>query len=246
MGIRAILCITFLACNLLTGAESPVREAEPPYPLTKYDLLGRVTRIDYPEHPISHGRMRACYEYGSAGYISGISVQVNTNGILPGYCNKDIVENISYNEFGQTSSLTLGNGITTSYRYDVKGRMVRINSSGDVGGNAKVLQDAVYSFNPNNNITNVVNNSTDFNTQFVYSYDGLGRLTSANGSYLGIADGNLSRKFQQSFEYAKNGNLISKRIHDPASGNISDEWSYQCFFEKSTSILYIYPNIQLI
>ncbi|ULG94614.1 hypothetical protein FH584_20210 (plasmid) [Leptospira interrogans] len=44
-----------------------------------------MTRIDYPEHPISHGRMRACYNYGTAGYISGISVQVNTNGILPGY-----------------------------------------------------------------------------------------------------------------------------------------------------------------
>ncbi|AZQ04274.1 hypothetical protein LEP1GSC190_19490 (plasmid) [Leptospira mayottensis 200901116] len=223
---------------LATSAGNPLpTETQGPYITeTKYDLLGRVTRIDYPEHPISHGRMRACYEYGSAGYISGISVQVNTNGILPGYCNKDIVENISYNEFGQTSSLTLGNGITTSYSYDVKGRMVRIHSSGDVGGNAKVLQDAVYSFNPNNNITNVVNNSTDFNTQFVYSYDGLGRLTSANGSYLGIADGNLSRKFQQSFEYAKNGNLVSKRIHDPASSNVSDEWSYVYSNHQVTNI----------
>ncbi|TGK40765.1 hypothetical protein EHQ12_07120, partial [Leptospira gomenensis] len=110
------------------------------------------------------------------------------------YCNKDIVENISYNEFGQTANLTLGNGITTSYSYDVKGRMVRLNSSGDVGGNTKVLQDAVYSFNPNNNITNVANNTTDFHTQSDYGYDGLGRLTSANGSYLGIADGNLSRR----------------------------------------------------
>ncbi|EKR98109.1 RHS repeat-associated core domain protein [Leptospira mayottensis 200901122] len=223
---------------LATSAGNPLpTETQGPYITeTKYDLLGRVTRIDYPEHPISHGRMRACYEYGSAGYISGISVQVNTNGILPGYCNKDIVENISYNEFGQTSSLTLGNGITTSYSYDVKGRMVRIHSSGDVGGNAKVLQDAVYSFNPNNNITNVVNNSSDFNTQFVYNYDGLGRLISANGIYLGIADGNLSRKFQQSFEYAKNGNLISKRIHEPASNNVSDEWSYQYTNHQVTNI----------
>ncbi|WP_036098244.1 hypothetical protein, partial [Leptospira noguchii] len=118
-----------------------------------------------------------------------------------------LIPSHSKREFGQTSSLRLGNGITTSYGYDVKGRMVRLNSSGDVGGNAKTLQDAVYSFNPNNNITNIANNTTDFNTQYDYGYDGLGRLTSANGSYLGIADGNLSRRFQQSFEYAKNGNL---------------------------------------
>ncbi|UOG54458.1 RHS repeat domain-containing protein [Leptospira noguchii] len=225
---------TILATS--SGNPLPTETGGPYITETRYDLLGRVTRIDYPEHPISHGRMRACYEYGSAGYISGISVQVNTNGILPGYCNKDIVENISYNEFGQTANLTLGNGITTSYSYDVKGRMVRLNSSGNVGGNTKVLQDAVYSFNPNNNITNIANTTTDFNTQYDYGYDGLGRLTSANGSYLGIAEGNLSRRFQQSFEYSKNGNLSSKRIHDPLSGNITDEWSYQYTNHQVTNI----------
>ncbi|UZN08984.1 hypothetical protein M5D10_04005 [Leptospira santarosai] len=223
---------------LATSAGNPLpTETQGPYITeTRYDLLGRVTRIDYPEHPISHGRMRACYEYGSAGYISGISVQVNTNGILPGYCNKDIVENINYNEFGQTATVTLGNGIATSYGYDVKGRMVRLNSSGDVNGNTKVLQDAVYSFNPNNNITNIANTTTDFNTQYDYGYDGIGRLTSANGSYLGIAEGNLSRRFQQSFDYAKNGNLAFKRIHDPANGSVQDEWSYQYTNHQVTNI----------
>ncbi|WP_235594082.1 SpvB/TcaC N-terminal domain-containing protein [Leptospira interrogans] len=223
---------------LATSAGNPLpSETQGPYITeTKYDLLGRVTRIDYPEHPISHGRMRACYEYGSAGYISGISVQVNTNGILPGYCNKDIVENISYNEFGQTAGFTLGNGITTNYGYDVKGRMVRLNSSGDVGGSNKVLQDAVYSFNPNNNITNVVNNSTDFNTQFVYDYDGMGRLTSANGSYIEPSNSNFTQRFQQSFSYAKNGNLTAKRIHDPANGNVTDDWSYVYTNHQVTNI----------
>ncbi|ASV12352.1 RHS repeat domain-containing protein [Leptospira santarosai] len=223
---------------LATSAGNPLpTETQGPYITeTRYDLLGRVTRIDYPEHPISHGRMRACYEYGSAGYISGISVQVNTNGILPGYCNKDIVENINYNEFGQTATVTLGNGIATSYSYDVKGRMVRLNSSGDVGGTNKVLQDAVYSFNPNNNITNISNTTTDFNTQYDYGYDGLGRLTNANGSYLGIAEGNLSRRFQQSFDYAKNGNLTAKRIHDSANGSVQDEWSYQYTNHQVTNI----------
>nr|WP_155118991.1 RHS repeat-associated core domain-containing protein [Leptospira santarosai] len=69
-----------------------------------------------------------------------------------------------------------------------------------------------------------------------YGYDGIGRLTSANGSYLGIAEGNLSRRFQQSFGYAKNGNLTSKRIHDPSNGNITDEWSYQYTNHQVTNI----------
>ncbi|EMN61789.1 hypothetical protein LEP1GSC092_0623, partial [Leptospira interrogans serovar Pyrogenes str. R168] len=60
------------------GNPLPSETAGPYITETRYDLLGRVTRIDYPEHPISHGRMRACYNYGTAGYISGISVQVNT------------------------------------------------------------------------------------------------------------------------------------------------------------------------
>ncbi|QYY62602.1 HNH endonuclease (plasmid) [Leptospira interrogans serovar Bataviae] len=218
------------------GNPLPSETAGPYITETRYDLLGRVTRIDYPEHPISHGRMRACYEYGTAGYISGISVQVNTNGIFPGFCNKDIVENITYNEFGQTSSLTLGNGITTSYGYDVKGRMVRLNSSGDVNGSNKVLQDAVYSFNPNNNITNVANTTTDFNTQYVYGYDGLGRLTSANGSYIEPFNSNFTQRFQQSFVYAKNGNLSSKRFHDPLSGSVQDVWSYQYTNHQVTNI----------
>ncbi|EKR64980.1 hypothetical protein LEP1GSC036_2296 [Leptospira weilii str. 2006001853] len=51
MGLKTILCITFFAFNLLTGAESPVREAEPPYPLIPnsysletYDANGNLTR----------------------------------------------------------------------------------------------------------------------------------------------------------------------------------------------------------
>ncbi|WP_235592866.1 SpvB/TcaC N-terminal domain-containing protein [Leptospira interrogans] len=223
---------------LATSAGNPLpSETQGPYITeTKYDLLGRVTRIDYPEHPISHGRMRACYEYGTAGYISGISVQVNTNEILPGYCNKDIVENITYNEFGQTAGFTLGNGIATSYGYDVKGRMIRLNSSGDVDGNNKVLQDAVYSFNPNNNITRIANNSTDWNAQYDYDYDGIGRLTNAVGIHVETTESNLTKRFQQSYSYAKNGNLTAKKIHDPASGNVTDEWSYVYANHQVTNI----------
>ncbi|EMO01794.1 RHS repeat domain-containing protein, partial [Leptospira interrogans] len=140
------------------------------------------------------------------------------------------------NEFGQTAGFTLGNGIATSYGYDVKGRMVRLNSSGDVDGNNKVLQDAVYSFNPNNNITRIANNSTDWNAQYDYDYDGIGRLTNAVGIHVETTESNLTKRFQQSYSYAKNGNLTSKRIHDPASGNVTDEWSYVYANHQVTNI----------
>jgi RHS repeat-associated protein len=212
---------------------TPVAQAEGPY-VTDYqfDLLGRVVHIDYPEHPISHARMRACYSYGTAGYVTGISVKVNTNTMLPGSCDKTIVEGITYNEFGQTAGFTLGNGIATSYTYDIKGRLARIVSSGEVDGTTKTLQNAVYTFNEQNNITHVENNASEYETSYSYGYDGLNRLTTASGRYVetlnatGTSD-TVPKQFQQSYSYADNGNLTSKRIHDPASGSVTDEWTYR-------------------
>ncbi|TGL50825.1 hypothetical protein EHQ61_08580, partial [Leptospira wolffii] len=207
--------------------EIPLKNSDLPY-ITEYayDLLGRVTKIDYPAHPVNHTRLRACYSYGSAGYITGISVQVNTNGILPGLCNKTIVENITYNEFGQTSAFTMGNGIETRYYYDEKLRMTRLNSSGVVDGYSETLQNAVYTFNSKNNITSIENTGTRYQTKYDFAYDGLSRLTNASGFYTEPAE-TYTKKYQQSFAYAKNGNLTAKRVHNPTDGSITDERIYQ-------------------
>ncbi|PKA16514.1 SpvB/TcaC N-terminal domain-containing protein [Leptospira haakeii] len=201
----------------------------------KYDLLNRVISIDYPEHPVNHTRMKACYDYGTAGYITGISVQVNTNGIIPGFCNKTIVENIIYNEFGQTAGFGLGNGVQTNYSYDIKQRLVRINSVGDVDGIAKTLQDAVYAFNSRNNITGITNTSSGYATAYNYSYDGLNRLIEADGQYQESAD-NYTKTFRQSFSYAKNGNLLAKRNHNFNDNTLIDEWNYQYSNHQVTNI----------
>ncbi|MCR1795601.1 hypothetical protein K0V43_18710, partial [Leptospira sp. id769339] len=205
----------------------PLRNGDVPY-ITEYeyDLLGRVSKIDYPEHPVNHSRLQACYTYGTAGYITGISVQVNTNGILPGLCNKTIVEGITYNEFGQTAGFRLGNGIQTDYTYDSKQRLVRLHSSGEVGGVTKVLQDAIYSFNSKNNITAITNAASEYNTQYNYEYDGLNRLVNASGTYTETADA-YTRQFRQSFSHEKNANLAAKRSHNFSSGAVLDERLYQ-------------------
>ncbi len=201
----------------------------------QYDLLGRVSSIDYPEHPVNHTRLKACYAYGTAGYIAGISVQVNTNGVIPGFCSKTIVENITYNEFGQTEGFGLGNGVQTNYSYDKKQRLIRINSTGDVDGTTKTLQDAVYAFNSQNNITGITNTATDYATSYNYTYDGLNRLIAANGQYQESAD-NYTKTFRQSFAYSKNGNLTAKRRHNYTDNSITDEWNYQYSNHQVTHI----------
>ncbi|EKO13455.1 RHS repeat-associated core domain protein, partial [Leptospira kirschneri str. H1] len=70
----------------------------------------------------------------------------------------------------------------------------------------------------------------------VYGYDGLGRLTSANGTYIEPFNSNFTQRFQQSFVYEKNGNLSSKRFHDPLSGSVQDVWSYQYTNHQVTNI----------
>lgn len=207
--------------------EIPLNGVGGPYTTEyEYDLLDRVKTVKYPEHPVNHTRLKACYEYGSAGYITGISVQTNMNGILPGFCSKTIVENIVYSEFGQTSSFAIGNGIESSYEYDVKGRLTRVHSSGEVDGSTKVLQDAIYSFNAQSNIVGISNSATDYTAQYNYEYDGLKRLVYATGFYNESADPNPKR-FQESFAYAKNGNLTAKRSHNPLNGDLLDERAYQ-------------------
>ncbi|TGM95209.1 hypothetical protein EHR06_19060 [Leptospira dzoumogneensis] len=205
----------------------PLKNGDVPY-ITEYeyDLLGRVSKIDYPAHPVNHSRLRACYNYGTAGYITGISVQVNTNGILPGLCNKTVVENITYTEFNQTAGFTLGNGIVTNYAYDARQRLVRLQSSGDVDGTTKVLQDAIYTFNSRNNIINIANTASEYTTQYNYEYDGLSRLVNAQGTYFEPTDA-YTKQFRQSFDYAKNGNLTAKRSHNFSTGAILDERLYQ-------------------
>ncbi|WP_280525387.1 RHS repeat-associated core domain-containing protein, partial [Leptospira selangorensis] len=139
------------------------------------------------------------------------------------------------NEFGQTAGFGLGNGVQTNYTYDVKQRLVRINSTGDVDGTTKTLQDAVYAFNSRNNITGITNTSSEYTTAYNYSYDGLNRLIAADGQYQESAD-NYTKTFRQSFAYAKNGNLTAKRNHNFNDNTLIDEWNYQYFNHQVTNI----------
>ncbi|WP_341867506.1 RHS repeat-associated core domain-containing protein [Leptospira dzoumogneensis] len=102
-------------------------------------------------------------------------------------------------------------------------------------GTTKTLQDAVYAFNSQNNITGITNTSSEYTAAYNYNYDGLNRLTAADGQYQESAD-NYTKTFRQSFAYAKNGNLLSKRNHNFNDNTLIDEWNYQYSNHQVTQI----------
>ncbi|MFC1669388.1 SpvB/TcaC N-terminal domain-containing protein [Spirochaetota bacterium] len=187
----------------------------------KYDLLNRKIQIDYPYDSNSEINAIAVYRYNSMGVVS-----ITNIGSTP---DKTIVSNINYNEFGQMTSITRGNSVTTNYSYDFKGRLTKLVTTTPSSGGG-TLQDVSYEFKVDNSISSVVNNPQintngpfESTVSYNYTYDGLNRLIKANGEYDGYDSNNT---FERGYGYAKNGNLISKTFYNPTTHAETDKWTY--------------------
>ena len=124
-------------------------------------LLGRLTRLTYPDGEA------ASYSYDGQGGLAALQL-----GTQP------IVIATSANAAGQLTQLRLGNGTVTDYAYDPQ--TVRLASLTTTGPGGK-LQDFAYQYDPVGNLTAI----TDFahTASQTFAYDGLNRLTLAQGSY---------------------------------------------------------------
>ena len=197
----------------------------------RYDLLGRKKRIYYPidasAGQFPNGRqVIVTYHYSSMG-VNRIETGRGSN-------NRDIVFNVDYNEFGQMTRIDRGNGTSSSYIYDIKGRLMNLATTTSINGSSRKLQDVTYSFKIDNSIKSTENRpdvdtagTYSSNTRFEYTYDGLNRLVHATGSYDKDLGGQLiDKKYERSYSYAQNGNLTGKTIYDPVTHNVHDNWSY--------------------
>ncbi len=197
--------------------------------LYEHDLLGRQTKVSYPEDPRGGTRVATSYRYSSMG-VKRISVDYG-NG------SKDIVSAVDYNEFGQMTSVTRGNGVITSYEYDVKGRVTNLLSTNNANGIPTALQNVNYTFNVANSITGV-ENTPEMDPQggyhstirYSYKYDGLNRLVHSTGFYQRTLNGfevpEPSKKFELAYGYAQNGNMLHKEVRNPESHTVEDRWNY--------------------
>ncbi|MGL4370009.1 MAG: RHS repeat domain-containing protein, partial [Spirochaetota bacterium] len=202
-----------------------------------YDLLNRTKSILYPVDPTTSERIKAEYTYGAMG-VTGITLK-------QGLAYKTVVDDITYNEFGQMSAITRGNGSTTAYAYDARGRLKNLVTTKEDGTK---IQNVTYDFNTNDSIA-VKEDSTgegewSRKVRYEYSYDGLNRLVDAQGTAVMSGNTESAKKYRHGYSYASNGNILTKSIYTSASLGASastldiveDRWNYSYTNHAVTSI----------
>jgi RHS repeat-associated protein len=228
-----------------------------------YDLLSRLTTATNPAGTVTiaydnRGRVGSVTDvFGQVvGYqydANSNRAQLNLNGSLNASYQYDVINRLTqltdnaslnttfvYDATNKLTSRTLPNGVVSTYQYDGINRLTRLTHA----KGANTLLDLQYQFNAVNNITQMIDGAGAHN----YSYDNLGRLTSAahpnqvNESYSYDDVGNRTASHQgssygyqpfnrlvsangSSFSYDTNGNQISET-------DAGESWAYTWDYEN--------------
>jgi RHS repeat-associated protein len=172
-----------------------VRSAPPPAPLryrtqTRYDALGRVTAVHYPDHSVVQ------YTYNGP-WLERVFDADTTYATYSGY-----------NALGQPARLAFGNGVRTDFTYsqatnpDCPAQNFRLCSLSTRRATA-IYQDLHYTYDRAGNIRAIVDG---VNGNQTFQYDALHRLRSATGPY-GIIN----------YAYDEIGNLLCNSQISPCS-----------------------------
>ena len=137
------------------------------------------------------------------------------------------IKSIHYDEFGQRTGVTYGNGAESAYEYDARNR--RLTGLTTVRGD-EVLQNIRYEYDRVGNILSKENSGfrtgsdEEKSMRQSYAYDDLHRLISSTGSYEreGMLTNSRLNKYTNSFTYDSIGNILSKEqvniAKNPATG----------------------------
>ncbi len=141
---------------------------------TKYnwDNMGRMQTITYPDGEVLR------YVYNRGGLLKAAIGSTNSK-------TETYLKEIQYDQFGQRTKATYGNGTETTYSYDIMRRLQYLKTKKD----AKQYQNIEYTYDNIGNITRRKN--TDFITaegtpktsEQTYSYDEMERLKYSEGKY---------------------------------------------------------------
>ncbi len=171
------------------------------------------------------------YGYDGGGAMNSVSGKFPTATATP------YVQKITYDEFGQRKSITLGNGAVTKYSYDPNMRWL---SDINTASGSTTIQNNHYTFDNVGNILTAANNIAipapvapngpiaPGPTTQTFGYDKLYQLTSATGRYDGCACGcNNHRDYTFAQTYDEIGNIKTKVVTDkitwPTGGRVDTQ-----------------------
>ena len=208
---------------------------------TAYDALSRPTASTTPDGSVLRPT------FNQANLLE--SIAVTGQGAMEA---TPFVVSIDYNARGQRERIALGNGVTTSYRYDpltLRLHELRTNRA----NNPDVLQAQVHTYDPSGNITRLRDEAKQavyFNNQVVsadgdYGYDAVYRLIVASGrehigqvsrpettwenqGRVGLAhpaDGQAMRRYTERYHYDPVGNF-QELVHQAGSGSWTRAYAY--------------------
>ncbi len=130
------------------------------------------------------------YTFSPAGRLQDLDLDDGTGAL-------NFVSYDSFTARGQSQTADYGNGVKAAYTYDPTG-LLSTHTLTDGSDNAEVLLDHTFDFNYLKHITAISDVAdSDFSQQF--SYDDVGRLTTASGVY-----------GTKEYSYDDSGNLILK------------------------------------
>jgi len=154
----------------------------------EYDVAGRTTKLTYPDS------MQILYSYDDLNRVTEIKRYVD------GSNDEIIMDNVQYDTESLLTQFDYGNDLQATFSYDSRDRVSTI----DVKDGATSYLDLDYTYDNNDNLTQLVNGWRDTSSTWhseteSYSYDGIDRLTSASCT-----------SWSHTYSYDKAGNRTAK------------------------------------
>jgi len=172
-----------------------------------YDSADRLTGITYPT-----GRIVTYERNNTLGQVTRVTTTVL--GVTT-----TVADNIAYMPFGGIKGYTLGNGVAVTRSHDLDYRLDELKDQGTA-----LIQDVRLYYDLRGNI-DAAQDLVSADRSQTFAYDGLSRLTSADGLY-----------GMRGYTYDATGNRLTETMTPPGGSPVTDTYTYPSNNHRLSSI----------
>ncbi|XP_074649459.1 uncharacterized protein LOC141904717 [Tubulanus polymorphus] len=157
---------------------------------TSYNRQSQITQQTYPGGKTVH------YCYSPTGYLIAVRKSACSGPLTDNYWT-----GLNYDQFGQVTKETSGNGILTEYQYDLMNHVTHIRSTDK---SKRTLRHWQYGYNTDGNMLSRKDLISERKTIETFEYDNLDRVVRATMRSQNPAD---QRAFTEDWQYDAIGNI---------------------------------------